>query len=644
MRCKISLLALLSAFAVSACGSDSPSGQPDASTPANAPDAAPAADAANTGDAALPDGGAPPCTRDQECASGEVCNVVTQLCVPGVACTTDIDCEDCSKIIGAPKDCKHGYHLNSYCGTTRGNVCTRGLAPCEECANDTECGELHPSIQNITEPQKCVDNGGNKKFCARDATSVGCPYGFQRDPLDGLCRRIEGCPDVVTACPAKTAAMSCSGEQSCQKTECPAVAGEPTSLCVNNDLPGNLGVCFPACTRDDQCTDPSFPVCNQRNGLCISGCTKDSCAGGMVCHADGFCAAPCVDDAACDTKFMAPGFYCNQAARHTEPRQYKDYRDPDSCAPLGCEQAVDCPAAGLVCDKTQAPPSCVMGCFTKDDCLSGSVCKTPGAGGPQPSYSRAECRGLMAKADDTQLGVCCNPGCTDRILQCDLMEFCCAEEDSPYADPNTCGQVIDAQSMMSRLADPGECFKISPKPVSPFCQVCDPMDPMAMPCTSDNYNGGGANWTYGYNEEPVGSPPFREQEFCFQVAMGLGMCGVSCNPNAADNGCPRGWQCDAYEPPCLQDADCNGLTCDGEDTTTMPPRYGRCQCGEMGMQIAACPQAYALLGEAVTLPRCGVASADGKMFCVASHMCMPPAVREQPPMSGMYNYPAACLP
>jgi len=52
----------------------------------------------------------------------------------------------------------------------------------------------------------------------------------------------------------------------------------------------------------------------------------------------------------------------------------------------------------------------------------------------------------------------------------------------------------------------------------------------------------------------------------------------------------------------------------------------------------------ALLGEAVTLPRCGVASADGKMFCVASHMCMPPAVREQPPMSGMYNYPAACLP
>src|SRR5262249_37042618 len=124
----------------------------------------------------------------------------------------------------------------------------------------------------------------------------------------------------------------------------------------------------------------------------------------------------CADDNACTMQFGANA-YCNTRGRML-PRGFKNYRDENACAPLGCEQATDCPSAGLVCDRTQAPPSCATGCFTRTDCLAGEVCRLAGPNGPQPNYTRAECRALGTKSNDQTLGVCCNPGCTDRVLQC----------------------------------------------------------------------------------------------------------------------------------------------------------------------------------------------------------------------------------
>lgn len=603
-----------------------------------------AADAGTAGDAAVaPDAGFE-CVRDQDCPSGEVCNVKDSPhhCVPGVACTMPTDCDRCSALTN-PTDCKHGYHLNAYCDDRHGNVCVRTLAPCEPCGDDKDCGQLHSSIRVNAEDSKCLDYGSGKKYCGRDGRF--CPVGFVRDPVTMQCKRSEGCSDTTVICGPKPAGAMCTGDQICPGAMC-GTAGQ--GVCSTNNLPGEVGTCIGACRTNTDCADPSFPICNTRNGICIAGCTKDSCAGGKVCHSSGFCGDACTDDLSCRDRFNDQNLYCNIAGRMNEPTRFKNYRDPNSCAPLGCEQPEDCPAAGIVCDKTAAPPTCRQGCFTRDDCLSGEVCKLAGAGGPQPTYSRSECRALNNKADDTAVGVCCNPGCTDRVLQCGINEWCCGEGQSPYEAPTSCGTITSTiMGMQPRQAEAGECFPIAPKPVSPFCQQCDNMNP----CNSDNFNGGGANWTAGYNVDPNinGGQPFKEQEYCFPVAMradgsALGMCSVSCNPAAPDNGCPRGWNCGRYWATCLQDADCNNLPCIGANTGVNPPVRGKCQCGDNNTPNATCPTVYNDPGlpDAVTNPRC-VAEPDGRMYCLASYMCSPVPVREMPMGSGIYNYPPVCL-
>lgn len=639
MRCRHLPLLISAALAFSACSSD-----PDV------PDAGPGGPDSGVADTGLSDGAVPgmdatpidtgpaPCQRDQDCDSGEVCNVVTGMCGAGVACTTDTECEACARFAN-PTDCGHGYHINAYCDLDRGSVCTRGLSPCEPCETSADCGPMHPAIAAVTDPQQCIEYADGNKYCARSAAGVPCPFGFVVDQMTNLCVRQAGCPTGTDfeICPAKPAGASCTGDQTCPGEVCD---GLPGTRCATNNAPGALGICIGACTTDADCTNPAFPTCRQESGICVPSCTKGGCADNKACHSDGFCADKCEDDAFCETEYGA-GTYCNLPGRPA-PRLFKGYRDANSCAPLGCEDPVDCPAPGEVCDKTQSPPACVSGCYTGDDCNSGEVCKQAGPNGPQPQYNRAECRALPVKTDDTQLGVCCHPGCTDRGLGCPgTLDWCCGEEDSPFEDPVACGEVLDAQSMMSRQAEAGECFQIAPKPTSPFCSICDDM----TPCNSDDFDGNGNNWTFGYNQDPAinGGAPFKEQEYCFQVADGLNMCGVSCNPNAPDDACPGRFRCSPFFVSCLQDADCNGTTCDGEDTTVDPPRAGRCLCGENNAPTVACPGQVSSLGD-IDNPRCVAAGIEGKMFCLASYMCMPPAIVEQPPMSGMYNYPNACLP
>jgi hypothetical protein len=632
----LSLLGLAALIAASGCSSDKNGNGDDDAGGTKSDTGQNTADSGTPPDAGTPDSGPPPCLRDQDCESGKVCNLAMSpaTCVAGTACTGQPDCDRCAALTNAT-DCGHGFNVTAYCDPSHGNVCVRSLAPCEPCETNEDCGVVHQTLRGTLGAPQCLDYGGGQKFCGRDGT-LGCPAGFVRDVASGQCRRTEGCSPMTVVCPAGAQGQQCTSDQICSGETCPNTGG---AICSTNDQPGAIGTCIGACRDNSQCTDPAFPICNPQNGICIAGCLKDSCAGGEVCHSDGFCDQPCNDDAVCQMK-LGTNAYCNTRPSRPPDRLFKDYRDENSCAPLGCEQAVDCPAAGLVCDKTRSPPACIEGCYTRADCLSGEVCKLPGANGPQPSYTRQECRALSEKTDDTAVGVCCNPGCTDRVLQCDINEWCCAEEMSPYENPATCGQID------GRQAEAGECFKIAPKPTSPFCVACGGMnDP---PCNSDDYNGGGANWNAGYNTDPMinGGQPFREQEFCFQVADGLGMCAVSCNPNAPDSGCPRGWDCKPNFPPCLQDADCGvqGLTCEGEDTAAMPPRPGRCLCGMNGTVNIMCGTAYALLGEAVERPRCVAFGAMGQMFCLASYICQPPPVRETPPMSGMYNYPPACLP
>ena len=566
-------------------------------------------------DGAVPDSGPPPipCARDQDCASGSVCDlsVPSGRCRPGRACTRDPECARCFDLIGGNRiDCHHGFAAAAYCNANHGNVCTRELSPCEPCATDAECGALPAILGGANNECLTYANG---RFCGRSST-VGCPSGYASN-MDGQCERVGGCPAARPVCPAAAAGQGCAGtDQICPGEPCAA-----GGVCRLNGVPGAIGFCEDQCARNSDC-GPAAPICHLASGSCQAACTPGSCGGGTVCHVSGLCGPPCSANTDC-TSTLGAAFYCNLPGQ-APPRIFKPYRDASSCAPLGCERPVDCPAAGMVCDAQQSPPACVSGCFDSQDCLATEQCRLPGAGGPQPSYTTAQCRALSLNPGAGQVGVCCNPGCTNTALHCGVNQWCCGEVGGPYEDPTSC-----------LSGTTGECFDIAPPPSSPFCHQCM----SDADCDS--------GWTFGYNIDPniAGGQPFQEQEWCLSVAMGVGMCTVTCNPNLPQSGnigCPRTWSCQPFAPFCFQDADCSGLPCVGADTSLMPPVPGRCQCGSGGQVAAQCPSVYPNLST-LQNPRCELLGASGEMFCVASHHCVPPPVSGSP--GGGSNYPMACL-
>jgi len=578
-------------------------------------------------DASFPDAEPLPCQRDQDCDRGEVCNLKMEphACVPGRQCTQDLDCANCFNLDTARQiECGHGFHISAHCDPAHGNVCVRNLGPCESCAEDKDCGRL-PDLLGGAQ-NKCVTYGSGDKFCGRNSAGAGCPTGFIDDG-NGQCVLPGGCPDRIRTCPEGRPGQQCAGtDQICPDQPC--LANASSTKCANNDVFGAVGVCVSFCSTNRDCP-ADLPICNTVNGLCIAGCTKDSCAGNQVCHSNGRCGPACDSNENCEMRFGASS-YCNRPAQRP-PNLFKGYHDQNSCQEKGCERPEDCPSAGLVCNPNGNPyPECVAGCFENSDCLSGEQCKDPGAAGPRPNYNRAECRALARKTDPTKIGVCCNPGCTNRNLQCGFNQFCCGETGSAYEDPASCGTVTSTGGPM---AQPGQCFDISPRPFSPFCVQCM----SNMDCAS--------NWTFGYNVDRNinGGQPFQEQEWCQQVAMGLGMCSVTCNPNLPEGGnvgCPRLWNCVPFTPGCFQMADCSGLPCVGADTSVMPPRPGRCQCGTNGTVDAACPPVYPNL-DTVTNPRCVELGQNGEMYCTASYHCEPPPLTMDG--NGRPNYPQACL-
>lgn len=605
----ISLFAMPLALGLAACTSDDGvDAGPDAGVDSGVP--------FDTGIIEQPDAGEPPdtgplpCIWDQGgeenrgCEPGFVCNLAMDppSCVPGTACTTDTDCDSCSALQN-PTECGHGFHVTAFCDPNHGNVCTRSRAPCEPCEDSAQCGRQDPAIGG--EANTCVDYGGGESYCGRPCT-LGCPQGFQCD--GNVCVRNAGCADEPVICPEGTPGQPCAGtDQICAGVECPDTGG---AKCSNNDLPGNIGICIGFCTSDDDCP-AALPVCNTRNGICISGCTKDSCPAGQVCHLDGFCASPCENNDDCTMNdAYGENSYCNIPGV-PPPRYFKGYRDPNSCAPLGCERPVDCAAAEVVCDKTLTIPECVQGCFQTEDCRSGNVCKR---GDATQSYTREQCRALpnIPDGNETEIGTCCYPGCLDRVLQCGIGDFCCGEPDSPYEDPASC---LTLTSTGTIQAEPGLCFDHGGP--APWCVQCDE----ETVCDS--------GWTPGFNVDPNinGGQPFKEQEFCFNVAIGMAqvpLCSITCNPTADDSGCPGRWPCGSIQYQCLQDADCGpGLECINEDTSDpMMPIPGQCKCGENGVEQIACPaDGGGFTG--VERPRCVPFAED--MVCIAGYRCQQPS-------------------
>jgi hypothetical protein len=506
---------------------------------------------------------------------------------------------------------------------------------------------VHPIFGGMN---TCVEYSATEKFCGRPCTQ-GCPDGFTCGS-ENVCIRAQGCDPDPVICPQDPNGGADCGRmapsQICPGAECEGTGG---AQCSTNNQPGALGICIGFCDENSDCTDPGTPICNLRNGICIAGCTKGSCPAAQVCHSDGFCAAPCADDADCtDDPKYGPSTYCNipPPPARPPPRYYKGgpqgYRDDFACAPLGCERKVDCVVPGVVCDLAQAPPACVPGCYENLDCRAGEKCKVPN--GPPPGTEQ-ECRMLADKPEgESSIGLCCDPGCEDLELDCGFNEFCCGEDKDPaIMEPYENASACLPTTATAAQALPGECFEMG---TDPWCRTCANA---FEECPA-------SGWSPGFAEYPENSGMLsQEEEWCYPISMTNAVCTVTCNPDLELlelNMCPRLWGCRPFMMPCFQDADCGGLTCVGANPGMNIP--GACRCGENGAPTATCPMTT-LQGFMFDRPRCvefgtnllssggwpgGVTGGmPGEFYCVASFHCTPPPLQVDM-MTGDTNYPDAC--
>ncbi len=261
-----------------------------------------------------PDAGPTECRIDQECPSGQVCNLITKECVDGKSCTTDDDCDACSTIpIGDSEECGHGLHAIAYCDPFHGGVCTRSRASCEPCEEDRDCGRI--TLGSFADfPMYCIDYSEvspslSGKFCARPASIGAGIKGYEQRPLatDQFGRTVNvyvnplGCPADVNElfiCPIidnlpepdgdgiaeATDDEKCLGQESaCVDDPCPGTGGQQ---CASANLAGVVPICNTYCTTSADCLrdSPARPFCNENTGVCQTGCTPGSCPNEQVCH------------------------------------------------------------------------------------------------------------------------------------------------------------------------------------------------------------------------------------------------------------------------------------------------------------------------------------------------------------------------
>jgi len=131
-------------------------------------------------------------------------------------------------------------------------------------------------------------------------------------------------------------------------------------------------------------------------------------------------------------------------------------------------------------------------------------------------------------------------------------------------------------------------------------------------------------------------------------------------------GVPRGWDCGARAPPCVDDSQCNGLSCVGYEEAPdgmggiIILSLGACQCGENGVPSVACPDtinAIPMISNETVAPtrmRCVEARTDnfqgpqsaqvsaGDMFCVHTFDCAPPQLQFPDGTTTPETLPGAC--
>jgi hypothetical protein len=256
------------------------------------------------------------CAEKSDCHDGKSCDQTSGACVE---CLSDLDCPDV--VLGIPPNC-HPWH--SGCGTgkkvaRRCNVLQRCEAKCtstDDCPQDTVCDPFRLTCVTCIQDKDCKDNASGH-VCNLVANRCDeCRVNSDCAPSGQICRdtfcypgctsdaQCAGTPGQPYCNLDTNQCGSCRDDKDCKDSAFPHCFDKYDCVeCRDDaDCPGGTcfaGTCYPACSSDQDCKDPSKPVCELKD--CVECRVDADCSkGGVVKHCDtSHTCQACVSDFDC---------------------------------------------------------------------------------------------------------------------------------------------------------------------------------------------------------------------------------------------------------------------------------------------------------------------------------------------------------
>jgi len=432
------------------------------------------------------------CRDDLDCSPPKGCHPVTRRC--------ENPCQS-SAWCGSGRECIQGYCTDRWGCNCQGKCIPAACQDDDQCPSDRYCDPCTRTCEPKKRPCQACDRDaecrGDQARCLQEFEWQGSPVRF---------------PGKVCAPWCPLASGICAVEDAAQGAfVCARIPGSDAGACIPSTM--DCTQVTPACTRDEECPDPSRPKCWPDRRVC--GCRDAfSCPFGQICHpVTHQCTGGCTEDAQCGQDKVCSAGLCREACRWTVDDRLVGCDDPPpvegkewDCDKNGhcfipgmCFGPKDCPEPETHCDAGSR--ECRPGCLMDFDCKAGSkICDTvTGRCIDRPCTGNFECscgQVCQAGACEVAQGRYCDPcdqqqgetACGSKEVLCiglqdeegkDRGSYClppCGPDPAnPCPNGWTCEEITDTEGKSHGR----KCFRWCFAPVAGGCAIGNPPEPDA---------------------------------------------------------------------------------------------------------------------------------------------------------------------
>lgn len=585
------------------------------------------------------------CTNDAQCATGQTCaggscgssangascekggDCASGFCVDGVCCNVECSgaCVSCNQT-GSVGHCQYiaadlpdpdcNAQDRKTCGNT--GLCD-GQGSCTVYPADTVCAPSSCAGLVENAPRTCDGKG-----VCRDAQLVDCaPFICGNgactttcDPKDAnTCENGHACVASGSgyACGKRKNGQSCPDSSQCESGFCVdgvCCESECTGACRSCNLTGSPGKCTNVAIGS---TDPR-KTCNDKGAASCS--TNGKCDGNGACQT--YSQGTECGGATCSAGAYTPPSTCNAAGQCVASRSR-------TCSPF-------------VCNGT----ACFDRCSSDQQCAAGSFCVN-GSCGLKPSGANCNA-GTDCKSTYCAQGVCCDRGCTDACMACNLSNsqgICTAVADGVTDPQGKCKNTAASTCSTTGACLKGACAVYkqgtsckaaacsTPTSVKPT-YTCDGAGKCTEPAVADcgSYVCSNGSCKTGCTADTDCVAPAT----CIKGSCGLKVNGAACTSGSqCQSGICTGGLC--CNTACAEASDGLCRTCRGVGATPA----GTCTYQAAG---AADPMARCLATDPMTGDCSNNGLCDGSGAC--QHYATNRACRNESCSNGIHTAPATC--